>query len=279
MEIQLKPWRSERGSSLVQVIIAIGVLGLGIKAINDQINFGMKAQKKLAVRSDLEAIKRMILKTVSCKDTYTETTCPSTSSVAIKRRMGSNLVTFIPAQGKLFGNWAVKANCSPDNDGLIARAIYVDENANVSNIRAEDILPDPLTGQKYDWNSAESMLFPAGITFCPDRSGLPTPSYDSGWVANNQTLTHNLGTMDYAVFIEWKTAGGNPHSIEYNFRATASGSYLNSTSFNRAKWVNKTSNTIRVEVTGSSFSSSSGSTSWINSPHTALVRVMLYRYY
>ncbi|WP_207912218.1 hypothetical protein [Pseudobacteriovorax antillogorgiicola] len=269
--------RSEQGSAMMYVIVALGILGMGAKVLNDMTYVSLKAQKKVEMRGDLEAIRRMLLKTVSCKESYTPTTCPA-SGVAVKRFLGGSVKEFIPSEGRVFGSWAVKVQCSPSNDGLIARAIRVEEGTDINKISDDSIVVDPLTQTKVDFSDPRSLLFPEGISFCPDRTGFPTPTFDSGWVDNNQTITHNLGTLDYAVFIEWKEVGGNPHNVEFGFDASTGSYGLNSISFNRAKWVDKTENSIRVVVTGQRYSTS-GSANWISSPHTAKVRVKLYRYF
>lgn len=171
---------SQRGISLISVLVGMGLVALLAVAVNRMMSLGMKAQFKVNLDMDRIAIGRHLMARVSCTDSYiVGSTCASPGP---KPMYDSNGDIIIPntGSGKKFGKFTVKAECNEAGDGLIIKAARLKAGAGLTSTSPSDFLPDPLTGRIITWNDVASKLYPDGVDICPvsvsERSSRFAPS-------------------------------------------------------------------------------------------------------
>ncbi|MBC7530841.1 MAG: hypothetical protein H7318_04620 [Oligoflexus sp.] len=149
----LRSGSSELGSSLVTVIVAMGLTGLLTVGITQITVMGHKANKSVDFRQKLESIRQIVRNQIDCKKTLGITpitvlplTCAATTNLTLLRADGQNV-------GAGDG-WILKGNClSADNELIIS--------ASMPGVK------DPLTGRDIDSLASNSF----GVTVSQDIFG------------------------------------------------------------------------------------------------------------
>ena len=158
------------GFGLLEVIIVIGILGIIAAGLNTVMNNLMKANKKITLDVDKEALKLLIMSKVSCDDTLTTSTCTSTAPIPLKTRIGGALTTFVDGgsgTGTKIGGFTILAKCaSSPTTGIEIRFARLSSSGSLASTDQADFLADPLTGQKITWADDRSLAYKAGITLC-----------------------------------------------------------------------------------------------------------------
>jgi prepilin-type N-terminal cleavage/methylation domain-containing protein len=147
------------GFSLVEVIVAIGVMSIAGTAILELSVKSMKANKSNALRMELQDVKRTIENTISCEQTL-GTTRPTTCSgpQILKDKLGKE----IAPDGKL-GSWTVEAVCESigTQQGKMGLSIYATKKRDDGTF-----MIDPLRGVPLDRKHSSSALFDPATRLC-----------------------------------------------------------------------------------------------------------------
>lgn len=160
----------ERGSSLISVIIAMGLVGLltvGITQITVQ---GYRANKAVDIRQKLESVRQTVRTRLNC-----EKTLNITASTVLPISCTNLAQTLLRADGQSVGSgdgWTIKGRCVADE--LIITATMPG-------------VVDPLTGRNMDSLPSNSSgmtvsqdLFGGTSDFCREYYEQPTQRYCSG---------------------------------------------------------------------------------------------------
>ena len=143
----------ERGSSLVSVLMALGigaVLSVGVATVFGNV---ARASKHIELRSDLDELRRTIRDGMSCPRTALQCTGP-TGDVAILRTNGSRLIAAAPSTtGTRIGDWNVRTHCT-------GQGTFTIERARISRVGAA-FAEDPLDGSSTGWAELFGPQFPA----------------------------------------------------------------------------------------------------------------------
>ena len=102
----------QAGTSLVSVIVAVGIMGIFTTLMNKQFVNQVRAKTSIELDYDLMAAKRTILSKVSCELSYDENTCPNRGPLPLFDKKGE---VFISDSGKgtQLGKWTFRAECNP----------------------------------------------------------------------------------------------------------------------------------------------------------------------
>ncbi len=207
---------------MIETLLALGIVGILAYQFNGLFNQSTRAQKSLALSSDRESIKRLLLRSISCADSFTPGTCPKSGGVDLYRPIHGVPAVYIPALGRRFGEWVVRAECSVDNSGLLVRAVRMRDGAPLNSQNPADFLESPLGGGITTWTSPQSLLFPMDLPLCYGESNASgsfyNPNFDSKWVSYNDSLVipHNLGTTDLYADLQFRTAAGVVHNRRFS---------------------------------------------------------------
>ncbi len=199
-----KPGSGEEGIVLFVLSAFISAGMIAYLVYNDASIFSKKEQQHASLTADRQALLEYFQRQVSCAYSYSDLTCPSSTFVPLYKNYNGSKKTIVEPTGTKFGNWTVRAECSPNNKGLVVRAVRLKAGGTVNSTDTAQFLPDPLTQTTYTWNSPLALLQPSPQTICPKTSskGFPKPDFDSGWVTVPATIQHGLGTnsFDYVTY-------------------------------------------------------------------------------
>jgi hypothetical protein len=169
----------EHGASLVSVLIATGIAGFVALAMTQNINFGLKGQKKVEIYSELSYIGQTIAQNIDCETTLAnarvkaavasnQALCNANGSsgaallesnplqLYIKSANGttrsftSDLEHRLNSSGKI-GQWQLRVGCDWTRQSLVVRAARM--------IGPNNFAKDPLTGKALSWDDERLLLY------------------------------------------------------------------------------------------------------------------------
>ncbi len=150
---------SESGSSLVAVLMALGLFSVLALGLNRMTLESLRSTKSIEGRTNLEALKQMVLNRLDCSKTVPSeplTACAKDRFVELKSKNG---LVFLPdkgPKGEKLGSHNIRAVCSASQRGIIVEAW-------LTNAQGEG-LADPLTRNLVDFTDAFK-----GVRFCADN--------------------------------------------------------------------------------------------------------------
>lgn len=160
--------QSERGSALIQAMVAASALGIiGAGYMNLQHN-AIKSSSKMELRDDVVALRRSLRTQVDCKETLDGLPCTPGRFFPLKDKNGNVIGQSGSASEWKIGRWNFRASCR-------ARRMNV-EFARLSSAPREtgsqpSFAKDPLNGQKLSWKA----LFLTGDLDCAEFLGADDP--------------------------------------------------------------------------------------------------------
>ena len=182
----------QRGSALMGALVGAGITGIIAVALTQLMSDSMRSQKSIELRGDLESIRQAFRSGVDCPQTLSApgitapsdctcadavpparaATCSPTAYFALRRADGSALIANGHANGTHFGNWSIRASCSPTS--MIVERSRQDASGH--------FLKDPVTGHDSQWEP----LFESGVGICTSFfGGGTTPSFTLSGRANS----------------------------------------------------------------------------------------------
>ncbi len=140
-------FNSETGTSLVEVTIAFGLLGLITLFIAQQTNLFAKAGRDVNIKVGIEEIQRSITENLDCNETFARSginpvsQCSASSGNVsgpwltpyIRKGIDKNPMFSSPQESdgsRLFGNFQIRVTCSSSEASLIVQALPAAPSAN-----------------------------------------------------------------------------------------------------------------------------------------------------
>ncbi len=161
---------SQRGFSLLEVIIAFGILGTISATIPTQLANAYRGARRVQQVSDMAQLRLAIAKGVNCEYTYaragldtkgggncgTSSFSQGSGFISLQKSTTTGATDLISSPqesdgSRRFGDFYVRASCSSQENSLIVQAkpVYYKGHA--------------LTGKKTEWNTPEALVFGKGV--------------------------------------------------------------------------------------------------------------------
>jgi|NOAtaT_7_FD_contig_21_3855916_length_1147_multi_9_in_0_out_0_1 hypothetical protein len=185
----IKLWKrrirsSQEGVTIVEVLVALGILGVVAVGLGRLMNNSMTAQRSVELRSDVEDLRRFIQTNLSCAktfDSFPSRPVNCSGNIALRRENGSIIVA---SGGQALGNWTLTARCE-NIGGQSGLSIYATRPA-----PGGGFLLDPLTRRPYDTNHPTSALYapavrPCGSFFTAAGSACPSGQALLAWAGTS----------------------------------------------------------------------------------------------
>lgn len=213
--------RNGNGFSLIEmlVVLVIGAIAmLGTMQVGD---LQTRVNARTSFYADRNSVKQMLLSDVSCAATKTLNNCPLSGSgtltlVSLVRQLPGGATQEVVRKTdppSRYGDWVVRAECSPTNSGILVRAVRQPADATFSST---EFLADPLTKRVRDWADPGSLLLP--VEMCNDASVQPSGAVlaegdlpEGTWT--NFTLSQPAIVMSNAVASFAYAGGGGGSTI------------------------------------------------------------------
>lgn len=168
--------RRQAGLGLVEVVLAAALATVVLLTLSQFMRSAAQSSRKIESSIDLAGIKSQIGSELSCEKTLAATPACSTANVATEVRNTSDQV-ILPAAGKLFGRYFIRAQCQPGTSGgLSIRAVRLTEAGRTDpKAKVFGAASDPRLFERdemdpsllYDWSHPKGGLF-SEVT---DKSG------------------------------------------------------------------------------------------------------------
>jgi prepilin-type N-terminal cleavage/methylation domain-containing protein len=207
-------FRGNAGMSLLEVLIAVGILGIVAVAFTKIFDNMNRGQKNIELKMDRHAIALSIGARVSCPDLESAGSPCTTSGKLVELKDRSNK-TLISQSGSTFGSYTVRAECSPSKDGIILKAVRLTGDGDVNSSDPKFFRPDPLTGKIVKWSDSTSLMQPSGAYICPSSGTgsfewvtLPCDAYESYGLGWNCVVTGNLNPEKFCKSQGFSTFSG-----------------------------------------------------------------------
>ncbi len=199
--------QSERGTSLISAVIAIGIVTLASTHLFRTTSQSMSSMRFVEQRGDMESIRQMLISGLDCSATFldnavnTNVDCSSTSALngqssgkflRLRRATLNGGVHYITgsletsgnfANAGRFGDWYLRATCSEAEQSLVIRVARGTSTGTFAK--------DPLTGQVLDWNHPSSLLFGSGSGGTPICFNSSSGGSSSSTTTNTESVTFN----------------------------------------------------------------------------------------
>jgi hypothetical protein len=175
-------WKNESGASIVQVMMAAGLLTALAAAGSSYISSLSKSSRKLESSLDLSSIKARMIESVSCTNTLASmANCPTTwDYVSLKDNAGRDITA---ADGSTqIGPFTVRARCNPGaTGGIEVRAARLTPAGQASGKKAKNfqaknsewfVRDEVAANLSYNWEHPKGLLFAAAAPGVPADSRL-----------------------------------------------------------------------------------------------------------
>ena len=149
----MKNKRSEAGYSLVEILVACGLLGILVVFSQNFVRFNLNFEQHIADRYDLMTVSQDLQRRVDCKKL--PKTCTQGKTLTLFDKKDASIVVDAARSSKI-KRWTMAAECGPQNDVLVRVAM---QNPSGEFIR------DPVSKKILNWEHDLSVLMPAG-TLC-----------------------------------------------------------------------------------------------------------------
>lgn len=212
--------RCQWGFGLIELLVSVGLLAVIGMGVSKMMGLSFKAQGSLELRSDREAIKRMLLSVVDCNASVTTSTCTNTGDIVSLSRVNSNAPYITASGGLKMGRWTVRAECGGPGEGVVLRVARPKPGTGINSTNMDDFFPDPSTGAAYTWADDQSLLFPEGVEICTPTENAP-PSGGTPPSSGSATYTRYCSyqnAIDFGfcdVLVPYHSSGvfvPNPHA-------------------------------------------------------------------
>ena len=166
---------SQRGSSLISVLVAVGIAGILTTGVSSILTQALRGQERVTQSSELTAIRQTLLARTNCALTLAPVPTACNGAVALKDKNGKVLVD---VAGTKIGKWTLKATCVPTTD-LPTNPTGGDHEIVVWAARPTNsgYFTDPLTKKDQNFANPQGRLYPysAGLctTFFPTSAATP----------------------------------------------------------------------------------------------------------
>lgn len=184
----------KKGFSLVEILAAMGVLGIITLASLRMFGFNQKNLHSTMLTSDARIMASQILYNINCEETLGDQPsidCSPDKYVDLKAETGSLFLNSGSSNGARFGDWDFRARCSNSQKRLVVESRLTDKNGNLKR--------DPISKKFHDWAPLYpelrlcSYLFDTTTPSVEDyechvgsyigkTDTLENPTYVSGWV-------------------------------------------------------------------------------------------------
>lgn len=106
--------KGNRGLSLLEVLISIGVLSIAVTAFNKAMTIRLNGIAEAQVKTDVLALRHSIRESFSCEETFVDRNlCSSPQRIELRSKTGSKIVGI---EGTNIGNFTLKAQCDDVNN-------------------------------------------------------------------------------------------------------------------------------------------------------------------
>lgn len=204
----------QRGASLVEILLVIGIMGIVSVAIFQLFDTNNRMVNNTRLKMDRQSIVLDMQARVVCPSlTAIASTCTTPGKlVTLKDKSGNELIR---ASGTTYGNFTVRAECTTSRDAYIIRLTRLSSSGTVTSTSDSHFSPDPLTSTIIKWSDPRSLGLVPGINFCPNSSGGATTwvameydgAYKIGWQLFS-IIKGNLSPDDYCISKGFRGAGG-----------------------------------------------------------------------
>ena len=165
MLLKFRHTASNQGFSIIEAFVVLSVMAIaGIGLVRTTVT-GMKANKSIEYRGELDDVKRTITSLLNCQETFASygsarpIVCASGTTITLKNNAGANL-----APGNKIAEWSINAKCeslgSPSKNGLSVYATIP--------LPGGGFKKDPLRNINFDSSHPISSLFHPDVRLCPE---------------------------------------------------------------------------------------------------------------
>ena len=192
----------QRGLSLLGVLVACAILGIVAVSLSRMLGFSFVSQQSIVRKNDFEAIRQMVMSSISCDKTMAAigdpaTACSGTNGSVVALRNKSNGVIVNDSGSHKIGKFTVVAKCFTSGLEIRAAALKPGATALVAGSgggyefsnNPANFSPDPMTKKVTAWDSPSSLVFPAGSAPCGSAFGGSSSTPTSTACAPAQTIT------------------------------------------------------------------------------------------
>lgn len=164
----------QAGFSLVAVMVAAAIGAVIVAAMVQSMGANFRAARSVGQKVDFSFIKQQVLRT-SCSATLPAGGCTPGELVELKgapRRGGTpTLVRATPDNPSRYGEFAVRAECSPGGNGIIVRAARLRPGRTLLDTAESDFAPDPAANMTFTWDDPQSLVTPENYELCAEAGG------------------------------------------------------------------------------------------------------------
>ena len=205
---------SQRGSSLISVVIATGIAGVVAVALMKMQVFQARFDAKDVLDKDRNDIFRHIMRAVDCNQTFTsyETACLAQEPINLIDKNGNPLLGDLVTNDRSpfhgtgsfsSDGWRLKAECGPKS--MIVRII----KSNLTRRGPTEFSEDPLNERPLDFNHPKSVLISGNDNFCSGAfPNVPVPpSPPAGGYGELHIDRHIVGSRRRYDYAQWSAYG------------------------------------------------------------------------
>ena len=160
--------KSEQGISLIATLVAVAVMGILASVLTQLMTNMMRTSQHLEIKGDRQALKQLILESLSCSETFkptAEEVCRQPRITLKGKHPDGTPFDIISSAGSKYGRWTYRAECNSSKQ-VVVRATLAKSLSAISSNNRDDFLPDPLNKKQYTWSADESLVFPSGTSLC-----------------------------------------------------------------------------------------------------------------
>jgi len=200
-EILIKSFRrDERGFSLVSILIAVGLLGLGGVILSSILTKTMKGNRSVQMTDELTNMKRVLRNKIDCKKTLDKQSCPSINKYFPLKDKNDRIIGVNHGKFWKFGSWSLRALCTEED--LNIEFAQTDNHGSFKK--------DPLTNKTHGWDN----LFLDGELSCssivkdlsPNKPPKTGCKVESGICPDQMRADWKIMTADLNYDPNWKNS-------------------------------------------------------------------------
>jgi prepilin-type N-terminal cleavage/methylation domain-containing protein len=203
--------RTEGGMTLVEVLVAVAILGVLITAVSRQSQVMLTSHTRFKQDADLVALKLMLVNKVDCQKTFDASLdtsgIPVPNSIVAVYDINGQVMVKKNSPSK-FKSWTVFAQSDANGDIILHSARLMPGYFNTwpaavtaADFSADMFNPDPMTKESIQYfdSANRDLLLPAGVSLCSATS--------SNWVFRRKFAAMTRSAVEHTVELKHPNSG------------------------------------------------------------------------